>query len=312
MNMISWMDDRPVIVSVYCITYNHRPYIEAALDGILSQKTSFRFEVLVHDDASTDGTGDVVNEYALRYPGTVRAVIEAENQYSKGIHIARDILNPISKGSYIALCEGDDCWTDPLKLQKQYDALRNHPECDICTHRALAVRNGRQSGFIAPAARSRVIPCSRVIEGGGAFVATASIFCRREAYTALTPIRSVAALDYAVQIQCSLRGGMVYLDDCMCIYRQYLPGSWSVNHPGGLDPLIGDRLLDAVDSYTGGRWHASVERRRKLDRVKLMSGRGEHMRFFLFHASRPGFVLFRLGRQLNRLRVKLILRFRKR
>jgi glycosyltransferase involved in cell wall biosynthesis len=126
--MSTWLKNTEPLVSVCCITYNHVSYISEALDSFLMQKTNFPFEILVHDDASTDGTNKIILEYTEKYPGIIRAVIQTENQYSKAGLIAHRFLFPKAKGNYIALCEGDDYWTDRAKLQKQVQFLEDHPE----------------------------------------------------------------------------------------------------------------------------------------------------------------------------------------
>lgn len=125
------MEDN-IIVSISCITYNHAKYIRQCLDGMLMQKTDFRYEILIHDDASTDGTDDIIREYETKYPDIIKPIYETENQYSKGIRISATYNYPRAKGKYIALCEGDDYWTDPCKLQKQVDFLDNHLDFSMC------------------------------------------------------------------------------------------------------------------------------------------------------------------------------------
>lgn len=98
------------------------------------QKTDFRFEVLINDDASTDNTAAIIKEYEEKYPEIIKPIYQTENQYSKGVKIVKTHLLPRAKGKYIARCEGDDFWTDPLKLQKQYDAMEANPDCHFCTH----------------------------------------------------------------------------------------------------------------------------------------------------------------------------------
>jgi len=121
------------LVSISCITYNHVHYIAQAIDGFLMQKTAFPFEVLVHDDASTDGTADIIREYERKHPDLIFPIFQAENQYSKGIRgMSVRFNSPRARGKYIALCEGDDYWTDPLKLQKQVDFLEANPEYTLC------------------------------------------------------------------------------------------------------------------------------------------------------------------------------------
>jgi hypothetical protein len=102
-----------------------------------------------------------------------------------------------------------------------------------------------------------------VILGGGAFVATGSLLCRREAYLQRTPMREILANDYSLQIQCSLRGGMCYLHDCMSVRRLGVPGSWSTQkrHRNAAFRLQRQRMLEALDEYTQGRYHRIILRR---------------------------------------------------
>lgn len=113
------------IVSIRCAVYNHEPYIRQCLEGFVMQKTNFKFEAIVHDDASTDGTAAIVREYAKKYPDIIKPIYETENQYSKRDGSIGRIMDAAMASStkYIAICEGDDYWTDPLKLQKQVDIL---------------------------------------------------------------------------------------------------------------------------------------------------------------------------------------------
>ena len=122
------------LVSISCITYNHAPYIRECLDGFMMQQTNFPFEVLIHDDASTDGTTEIIQEYAEKYPDIIKPLYEEENQWVKGRRGSAVFNFPRAQGKYIALCEGDDCWTDPLKLQKQVDFLEANPDFVMCSH----------------------------------------------------------------------------------------------------------------------------------------------------------------------------------
>lgn len=99
------------------------------------QKTSFRFEVIVHDDASTDGSAAIIREYADKYPEIIKPIFETENLYSKRDGSLRRVMYRSTRGKYVAICEGDDYWTDPYKLQKQVDFLESHPDYVMCSHR---------------------------------------------------------------------------------------------------------------------------------------------------------------------------------
>lgn len=125
------------LLSISCITYNHEKYIKDCLEGFLKQNTDFVTEILIHDDASTDNTQSIIKKYQNDYPEIIKPILQTENQYSKGQRgISIKFNVPRAQGKYIALCEGDDYWTDPLKLQKQVDFLEAHPECAFCFTRA--------------------------------------------------------------------------------------------------------------------------------------------------------------------------------
>lgn len=120
------------LVTIRCLVYNHEPYLRQCLDGFVMQKTNFPFEAIVHDDASTDRSAEIIREYAEKYPDIIKPIFETENQYSKKDGSLRRIMDKHMRGKYIAMCEGDDYWIDPLKLQKQVDFLENHREYGMC------------------------------------------------------------------------------------------------------------------------------------------------------------------------------------
>lgn len=118
------------LVSIKCLVYNHGPYLRQCLDGFVMQKTNFAFEAIVHDDASTDNSAEIIREYAEKYPDIIKPIYETENQYSKKDGSLNRIMNAAihPDAKYIAFCEGDDYWIDPLKLQKQVDFLEKNLE----------------------------------------------------------------------------------------------------------------------------------------------------------------------------------------
>lgn len=121
------------IVSVKCLAFNQEEFIAQTLEGFLIQETNFPFEVVVHDDASTDKTAEIIREYEVKFPQIIKAVYETENQYSKYNNSIDRIVVPLLRGKFIAMCEGDDYWTDPHKLQRQVDFLEAHPEYSLST-----------------------------------------------------------------------------------------------------------------------------------------------------------------------------------
>lgn len=124
-----------LLVSISCTTFNQAPFIRECLDSFLMQKTSFAYEIIIHDDASTDGTKEIIEEYVIKYSDIIFPIYQKENQYSKEVRGMMVKFNfPRCRGKYIALCEGDDYWTDPYKLQKQVDFLETNPDYVMCTH----------------------------------------------------------------------------------------------------------------------------------------------------------------------------------
>ena len=135
----SFPESSDIIVSVVIATYNHEKYIQQAIEGVLKQKTNFRIEILINDDFSTDNTTSLIRAHEVNYPNLFVVFYQKENLYSKGVKPWFDILFPASRGKYIALCEGDDYWTDPYKLQKQVDFLEANEDFVITYHDATVI-----------------------------------------------------------------------------------------------------------------------------------------------------------------------------
>lgn len=123
-----------IMVTVLCTAYNHEKYIRTCLDGMVNQETDFAYEILINDDVSSDGTAAIIREYAERFPDKIRAFFPEKNLYSQGINVYDAVFFPAARGRYTAICEGDDYWTDPTKLQRQVDFLEAHPEYSACVH----------------------------------------------------------------------------------------------------------------------------------------------------------------------------------
>lgn len=260
-----------VEVSVICNAYNHEKYIRSALDGFVMQKTTFPFEVLVHDDASTDRTAEIIREYEIKYPDIIKPIYSTENQYSKNDGSLARIQYGRVQGKYIALCEGDDYWMDPLKLQKQYDLLESHPEIDMCATAAKTERNGAIVGRIAPASEKVIFSTEEVILGGGGFVATASLMYRTNVRKETLPFFDVIRLDFTTQIAGSLRGGMLYIPEESCVYRLSTQGSWTSRMAVKLDKQkahakLVEKMLMCLDEDTMGKHHTAIMKKIQKNR----------------------------------------------
>jgi glycosyltransferase involved in cell wall biosynthesis len=168
------------LVSISCITFNHAPFIKECFEGFLIQKTNFAFEILVHDDASTDGTKEILEEYTAKYPDLFFPIYQKENQYSKGIKAMNPTFNyPRARGKYIALCEGDDYWTDPYKLQKQVDFLEANEEYTLVAGNSLLID---EKGAVIRETISKEGPIhlKQILKKNILGSATASLFFRKD------------------------------------------------------------------------------------------------------------------------------------
>lgn len=269
-----------ILVSICCLAYNHENYIRDALDSFVSQKTTFKFEVLIHDDASTDNTASIIHEYEKKYPGMIKPIYQIENQHSKGVKISSSIQYPRAEGKYIAMCEGDDYWVDENKLQKQVDYLENHPECSLVVHasKLVNVRKEEMENSI-PYNIEQDVDTETIINGGGALFSTNSMTFRR-AYTEKFPDFYINAHigDYPLTIYLSLCGKVHYFPDIMSAYRQGVPGSWTENEKKNIKQSLLNtiKMLDLyneLDKYTNYSYHKVIVKNKKKFRELLWKKR---------------------------------------
>ena len=249
------------LVSVYCMTYNQEKTIGQAIESIVAQKTDFAFELIVHDDASTDGTADVVREYAARYPDIVRPIFQTENQF-KNCNLIQTFIHPVSRGKYIAICEGDDYWIDPEKLQLQVERMESDPECTLCFHAVQQLHADDSVMHYRPLKSDCVVPTEMVIKRGGLFCPTVSLMFRRDVMDVWPDFRLQADVyDYPSQVLAAVMGRVQYIDRTMAVYRFATEGSWTAAHAGVVDyshVQNETEWLDAFDAYTERRYHDAV------------------------------------------------------
>ena len=268
-----------MMVSICCITYNQEEYIRDALDGFLSQETDFSYEVLIHDDASTDGTADIIREYARQYPEIIKPILQTENQYAKGLTNVSGTYNfPRAKGRYIAMCEGDDYWTDPHKLQRQTDYMEAHPDCSLVFHSACIEVQGRAltERRMRPYRRSRRVSPEEIIDKTSGYP-TASLMFRADMVKILPDFYVNAPLaDIPLQLMAAARGWAYYMDRPMCVYRLGGAFSWTTLMKQGdyerkQRQYYQDmkKMYRGFDRETGGRFHEVA--RRALARIYFLT-----------------------------------------
>lgn len=220
------------MVSICCLVYNHEKYLRECLEGFVKQKTNFKFEVLIHDDASTDNSTDIIREYEERYPDIIKPIYQKENQYSKGVKISFTYQYPRAKGKYIALCEGDDYWCNENKLQTQVDYLESHKNCSMCFHAAKVIDYSNGEEHIQSAYNKNCIaPTSDIIIGGGLFIPTASILCKKKYMLELPDYYYKADIgDYPLQLHLASKGKVYFFSMPMSVYRYRTEGSWTAQN----------------------------------------------------------------------------------
>lgn len=210
-------------VSILCPTYNHANFIEQALEGFLMQKADFAFEVLVNDDASDDGTVEILEKYQKKYPKIIKLNLQKKNLFSQGIrNVLMRYLLPKAEGEYIALCEGDDYWTDSNKLQKQVDFLQKNPEYSLCFHPVwVRFENGEKEPYIFPHKGTNISLESLLKDN---FIQTNSVMYRRLNYSALAV--NVIPGDWYLHLFHAKSGKIGFLDEPMGVYRRHSAGVW--------------------------------------------------------------------------------------
>ncbi|NFI94752.1 glycosyltransferase [Clostridium botulinum] len=259
-----------LLVSINCITYNHEEYIEDAIKSFLMQKTNFKFEILIHDDASIDRTQDIIRKYQRRYPDIIKPIFQIENQYSKGIKRIMHIYNDKrANGKYVALCEGDDYWTDPYKLQKQVDYMESNPLCSMCFHACEIVNiNKKSTGKkIKPYSQNCISSIEDNIIIGGALSPTASIIYPKKLVEDMPEFYMDAHVgDYPLQMILASKGYVYYINEIMSAYRIGDNGSWTrrmyFNENGKLNAINNNnnniKLLNEFNKYTKYKYSNSV------------------------------------------------------
>jgi len=265
MNEILNQTKNEPLVSIICATFNHELYIRNCLEGIFMQKTNFLFEIILHDDASTDNTTEITREFESKYPGFIKPIYQNVNQYSQGNFIN---LYPLAKGKYIALCEGDDYWTDPYKLQKQVDFMEQHSNYSMTFHNAIVnnLFDNTQTVFNKRLNKSTFGVKDIVLKSW--FTPTASFLFRNENFT--LPIWQNVNGDMIVLYVCATKGNIYYMDELMCVYNYGSPSSISLSTIK--QPILlykkKTKLLKYFDEYTNYRYVCYTY----LKRIRMILG----------------------------------------
>lgn len=256
----------PLMVTIRCITYNHEPYIRQCLEGFVMQKTNFRFEAIVHDDASTDGTADIISEYAERYPEIIKPIFETENQYSKHDGSIRRIMDAHTHGKYVAICEGDDYWTDPLKLQKQVDFMEGHPDHSLCGTNGIIKFQGyaKKERLFNQIKKSKELFPKDII--GHWLLPTAGILFKKEIYNNYPDwTKKIYSGDLILLLLSMNQGRIFAFSDVCCVYRRDITNKSSVSinvrKTKSRDFVRNQHILlySEFNNYTEGKYNVYIQ-----------------------------------------------------
>lgn len=248
-----------IIVSISCLVYNHEPYLKQCFEGFVMQKTNFKFEVLIHDDASTDGSVEIIKEYTDKYPDIFKPYFQKENQYSQGNGFVGGMINrERAKGKYIALCEGDDYWIDPLKLQKQVDFMENHNEYTLCGSNGIILWD---NGYKEPKYFNNVFKTREVLPEeiiGHWFFPTASLLVRKTVYDNYPDwTKKIYSGDQTLTLICLSKGKICCIGNTTCIYRRVKDGNSVSNMVDKKKHFVLKQhilLYSEYNDYTAGRF----------------------------------------------------------
>ncbi len=264
-----------ILVSICCLTYNHEAYLRDTLEGFLMQKVDFPIEILVNDDASTDGTRAILREYAEKYPDLIRPFYQDVNLYSQGKDLCLEVLYPAARGKYIALCEGDDYWTDPDKLQMQVDFLEAHPEYTACVHDTIVHYCGgeREDYRLLHRGQDCDVRFEDVLFGMSHAFHTSSIVAKKAVIAHPADFFYVGLAhgfgDHPDGLWMITNGPVRYLDRCMSVYRMHSNNaSWSTMVDGAYEKML-EYFQGKLELLRAYRPYASAGRTAAVDQAIL-------------------------------------------
>jgi len=284
-------------VSVHVITYQHVNYIEDCLKGILMQKTNFPIEIVIGEDESEDGTREICKKYAEEYPNKIRLFLRDRNksvlkENGQTTYFNGKLTLKTCRGKYIALCEGDDYWTDPLKLQKQVDFLEKNPDCSLCFHASKSIRNNNPENYSIH--KPKKLPADNKFEmkhailGGGGFMATNSMLFFKE-YIEERPewMNEAPVGDLPLMLLLASKGKIGYIDDVMSVYRVMSSASaWSASMQNRARRKKHHcailKMWTGFDNWTGKKYHRFVVRKKMKNKWNYYKWQIKHLQLRIF------------------------------
>ena len=268
--------ENDIEVSVLCLVYNHEKTVERCLHSLLNQKTSFKYEVIVHDDCSSDNSVNLIKQLEERYYPKLVPIYQKENQYSKGISITEDIFTQVAKGKYYAICEGDDYWCDENKLQLQFDFMENHPTTSLCTHntRIHFLNSNRKDTLFNNWDNIHFLDEYDVFKDWK--VHTSSYFYRKEYMHRPEFARKYYFGDYTMLTNFFSKGDVVCLPNIMSVYNAgnnngVVYANYNSGSEKAIKAIVSEKdYLTRFDDFTNGKYHHVISQCISLCDIKLL------------------------------------------
>lgn len=236
---------KKIKVSICCITYNQEKYIGKALESFVHQKVSFPYEIIIHDDASTDGTRDIIQKYKEKYPDLIVPIFEEENVYSKKASLVMEIVFAKVRGEYIALCDGDDGFLSDEKLSKQVDYMDAHPEITMCSHNTRVISEDGNFMYDMNPYKEGIVTIEDYFKNTSGSMHTSSMFFRsRDVKSLPTYYREATVGDLPFKLYLLSKGNAYYIDEVMSFYRHNAKGSWTSFEKEDSKVLKKNRLME--------------------------------------------------------------------
>lgn len=252
-------------LTVFTPTYNQENYIEACIKGIVSQKTNFKFKLLISDDASTDSTREIIKRYQKKYPKIIECIYRDKNLGAMGNFI--ESLNTIHT-KYVALCDGDDYWINNNKLQMQYDALENNPDCMLCFHQTeIFYEDKSENNAIYPKKLKEKLDLDDALKEN---IVVANTVMYRWKYIDKNSLKkefpkNIVPGDYYLNIMHFALGKGYFIKKIMSKYRKQPSGMWWLSSQPDKQDIF---YLKYGKKYF--RFYESIEKKLKLPKEKLM------------------------------------------
>jgi len=311
------------LVSVSLVTFNQEEYIRKAIESCLNQQTDFDFEIIIHDDASSDGTPGIIQEYSSKYPDKIIPILQTENQFSKGIEVNGKIAIPKARGKYIAFLEADDYWIDPHKLQYQADVLEANPDVAMCftATKRIFPQDDKKPEIKRFRNHDTICSTKDVILLGGRMVDMGSAVVRKSIYTHVPDwYFYIQIWDLTVPLLALLHGKIKYLDKVTSVYRYNSPSSWTrdnvKNYQRRKDSIKKSiRVTDGFDETTDYKYHKLIVRKIKpmiVELLLLSNNEDESFPTYYERMSRPSRLIYEFFKMIGSFRLWKFYRYTKR